>query len=413
MQENRKADVVIVGGGASGLAAAVELRMSSSDFSLLVIEKMKEPGRKIRATGSGRCNIANTRAAGYDSIKEFFDRIGLVTRSYDNGLVYPYSESASDVAELLIDRAMLLGAEIACSEEVISIKTVEKGSATGARFSIESKYKDEDGEHTIITEADYVILACGGKAGPSYGTTGDGYRLAKELGHSIVTPVPALTGIECREWEEGAISLAGTRMPGVVTLFKKGRLDNPVFREAGEIQFTKYGLSGICIFNMTRHMRLDRSIGEGFEDFTIKIDFFPEGDFKAHILRMRNLAPPNMPASEILCTVLKDSLSNYVAKGFDGSKALSELSEGEIDTIYNMVHGLEFHPVKLRGWQDAQVTMGGVSLDEIDEDTSESKIVNGLYITGELADRDFECGGFNLSNAWITGVAAADDIVNR
>ena len=235
--------VVIVGGGASGLAAAVELKMSSPELNVLIIEKMAEPARKLRATGSGRCNITNTTAAGFSRIMEFFTRIGLVTRAYENGLVYPYSESAADVAELLISRAKSLGVKFCCGEEVLCIKKDSK-------FEIESVYKDEKGEHKVITEADYIMLATGGKAGPTYGTTGDGYRLARELGHSIVTAVPVLTGVECKEWEDGAISLGGTRMQGVVSLFKKSAGDTPIFQEAGELQFTKYGLSGICVYNM-------------------------------------------------------------------------------------------------------------------------------------------------------------------
>ena len=124
MKESRYADVVIAGGGASGLAAAIELGMKAPHLSVLVIEKMPEAGRKIRATGSGRCNISNTGAAGYSRIMKFFREIGLVTKAYDNGLVYPYSESAADVAELLFERALSLGVNFAFGEEVMSVKTV-------------------------------------------------------------------------------------------------------------------------------------------------------------------------------------------------------------------------------------------------------------------------------------------------
>ena len=420
--ERRKANVVIVGGGASGLAAAVELGMSSPDLLVLVIEKMAEPGRKIRATGSGRCNITNTTAAGFSRIMEFFTRIGLVTRAYENGLVYPYSESAADVAELLIARAKSLGVDFCCGEEVVSIKKSEgedvsinkvEEAAVSSRFVIESVYKDEKGEHRVITEADYVVLATGGKAGPTYGTTGDGYRLARELGHSVVTPVPVLTGIECREWEDGAVSLGGTRMQGIVSLYKKGADEPPIFQEAGEVQFTKYGLSGICVFNMTRCMRLDRDKGESLEDFIVRVNLFPEGNFSDYIYALRKGEFSELPAGESLRTVLKESLADYVAGRIDKDKPVSMLDEEGIQSICNMVHNMEFHPVRLRGWKDAQATSGGVSLDEIDEKTSESKLVPGLYITGELADKDFQCGGFNLSNAWLTGLAAADDISGK
>lgn len=418
MDRNKDYDVVIIGGGASGLAAAVELGMNSPKTSVLIIEKMKEPGRKIRATGSGRCNITNTEAAGFERIMRFFSLIGLVTKTYSNGLVYPYSESAADVVNLLTDRASYLGCEFACSEEVVSIKS--KPSA-GKRFEIESLTEDAGGEKHIFTKANYVILASGGKAGPSYGSTGDGYALARSLGHSIVTPVPALTGIECAEWSENsypdAHNLAGTRTAGVVSLFRKGsQSSDPLFIEEGEIQFTKYGLSGICIFNTSRHMRFNKAEGESLGDFTVKIDLFPERNFADYVLVMHQSAFAYRPFNKLLSTLFKAPLAEYVLKiiGEDiSSKPVAELTVEEIRTIADVVHGLEFHPLQLRGWKDAQVTSGGVSMDEVDKDIFESRLTEGLYITGELEDRDYPCGGFNLSNAWLTGLAAADDIAGR
>ena len=423
---NYNADIAVIGGGASGLAAAIELGMEAPQLSVLVIEKMPEPARKIKATGSGRCNITNTDAEGFSRIMQFFREIGLVTRICENGLVYPYSESASDVAELLVERAVSLGVKIACGEEVVSVEKADGG------FIIESVLKNRDGEQRITTGADYVILACGGKAGPTYGTTGDGYRLAKGLGHSIVTPVPALTGIECREWDEDremrGITLGGTRTRGVVSLYRDSTEcfgdDTKVFEEAGEIQFTKYGLSGICVFNMTRCMRFDRAEGERLDDFMVRLDLFPDGDMLSFIKDRRDGAFSGLCAGDLLCTVLKAPLAEYViaeaaakAGGMSAAelaeKPLAALAPDETAAIASCVHALEFRPSGIRGWKDAQVTMGGVTLDETDASTSESKLVQGLYITGELADRDFMCGGFNLSNAWLTGLAAAESIVSK
>ncbi len=433
-KERRSADVVIVGGGASGLAAAIELGMKAPDLDVLVIEKMPEPGRKIRATGSGRCNISNTGAAGFSRIMEFFREIGLVTRVYENGLVYPYSESAADVVTLLTERAASLGVKFACGEELMSIKYISSSlvseSLPGSNlFRLETVLKDRDGMRSIITQTSFVIMAMGGKAGPSFGTIGDGFRIARNLGHKIVTPVPALTGIECDEWDAGrrpcGITLGGTRSAGVVSLYKDpdevfGE-ETKVFEEAGEIQFTKYGLSGICVFNMTRHMRYDRRAGESLDEFLVKVDLFPDGDIAEYIRDRQNGNFADTPAGEILRTVLKEPLADYViasaGSGPDESgrafedRPISSFNDEEVRAIADHVHALEFHPVQIRGWNDAQVTMGGVSLDEINEATSESLLVKNLYITGELADRDFQCGGYNLSNAWITGLAAADDIV--
>lgn len=435
-REIRTADVVIVGGGASGLAAAVELGMKAPQLSVLVIEKMPEPGRKIRATGSGRCNISNVNAAGFNRIMEFFTETGLVTRCYENGLVYPYSESASDVARLLTERAESLGVEFACGEELMSVKYMplpaapgpetdeeadaDAGAAKGSGniFQLESVIKDRDGMRGVITQAAFVILAMGGKAGPSYGTIGDGYRIARNLGHRVVTPVPALTGIECAEWDPlctpQAVTMAGTRTKGTVSLYKNEKL----FEESGEIQFTKYGLSGICVFNMTRFMRFNKAEGESISDYIVTADLFPDGDIVSFLKNRRSSAFEGEKAKDALLSVLKENIADYVicAAGMNasdmrlGDRLLADLSDSDIDAIGRAVHCLPFHPESLRGWNDAQVTMGGVALDEIKEATSESLLVNGLYITGELADRDFPCGGFNLSNAWLTGLAAADDI---
>ena len=423
--KKRKADAVIIGGGASGLAAAIELGMEAPQLEVLVIEKLSGPARKIRATGSGRCNITNTEAEGFSRIMRFFREIGLVTRTYENGLVYPYSESAADVAELLAERAALLGVKTACGEEETSVQT----AADGGRFRVESVFRDRNGEHRVTTDADYIVLACGGKSGPSYGTTGDGYRLAKQLGHSIVSPVPALTGVDCAEWDEGrepcGISLAGTRSRGVVSLYRDrdGRFgeDTKIFSEAGELQFTKYGLSGICVFNMTRFMRFDRKEGESLDDFRVRLDLFPDGDIREYIKDRQEGLFSELCAGDLLCTLLKAPFAEYItaeAAAVSGNAELagmpvSALGKKETDAIASCVHALEFRPSGIRGWKEAQVTMGGVSVDEINEETSESKLVPGLYITGELADRDFRCGGFNLSNAWLTGLAAADDIAAK
>lgn len=434
-KERRTADVVIVGGGASGLAAAVELGIKAPGLDVLVMEKLEEPGRKIRATGSGRCNISNTEAAGFSRIMEFFRRIGLVTRTYDNGLVYPYSESAADVVELLTERATALGVRFACGEELISVKHMPADLVTGAVpgssnvFQMESVFKHRDGMRSIVTQASFVILAMGGKSGPTFGTIGDGYRIARNLGHTVVTPVPALTGIECGEWDPlcspQAVTLAGTRTKGTVTLYKceDAEADEAVrlFEETGEIQFTKYGLSGICVFNMTRFMRCDRAAGGSISDFLVTADLFPDGDI-AEFLRDRiSGAFEGEKTKDVLRSVLKDNIAAYVmaVAGMNASdlllaeKPLADLTEADIAAISRAVHCLAFHPEKLRGWNDAQITMGGVSLDEIDAETSESLLVRGLYLTGELADRDYQCGGFNLSNAWLTGICAADDIAAK
>ena len=426
----RSADVVIAGGGASGLAAAIEIGMKAPELDVLVIEKMDAPGRKLAATGSGRCNITNAGAEGYERALDFFDEIGLATRSYENGLVYPYSESARDVVNLLTKKAEALGVSFACGEELLNVRQLPAAAASNAAagsrsvFLLESVFRGKDSLRKVTTQASFVVLAMGGKSGPTYGTIGDGYRIARNLGHSIVTPVPALTSVECAEWADDskpcAIGLAGTRTKGKVTLLKYGNEENAegkeVFSEEGEIQFTKSGLSGICVFNMTRHMRYDRASGGSLDDFVILADLYPGGDMEAFLRRRRDSALPGEAASDLLATVLKENVAEYVLASVPalGGRAseipVSSLSDEDIYSIVSTVHGLIFHPVRIGGWKESQVTMGGVSLGEIDETSAESRLVDGLYITGELADRDFPCGGYNLTNAWVSGLSAADDI---
>ncbi|MBQ6582933.1 MAG: aminoacetone oxidase family FAD-binding enzyme, partial [Mogibacterium sp.] len=262
-------------------------------------------------------------------------------------------------------------------------------------------------------EANTVILACGGKAGPSYGTTGDGYRIASALGHQIVTPIPVLTPVECAE--DGCEPLKGTRSRGTVTLYRRnGDAFEPVCSEEGEIQFTYYGLSGICVFNLTRHMRYTGK--EGIRDFAIGVDLSPDLDI-LEFLRDRREAERNWPApsaataataESLLRTVLKQNLADYVIQraGINPACWIVDLSDTELERLAGCVRDLRFRPTGIRGWKDAQCTSGGVSLDEIDPVTQESLLSPGLYIIGELQDYDGPCGGFNLNHAWLTGKAA-------
>ena len=358
------------------MAAAIELKTLKPALRVVILEKNSALGRKIRATGNGRCNITNTEAYGYVEIMKWLTEIGVVTRTYENGLVYPYSESAADVTELLIDRVNEAGIE------VITEASVSRVEQSGEGFTVEFAHKDADG--TPLDEsltAGNVILALGGKAGPNYGTTGDGYAIARALGHTVVTPIPVLTPVECADWDA---SLGGIRARGIVSLYRDETEAFPenskIFEEAGEIQFTKTGLSGIAVFNMTGFMRYNRADGENLSQFRIRLNLFADGNISEHTS---------------LRTILKPELAAYVeAKGIES------------------IHALDFTPTAIKGWKDAQATSGGVSLDEIDPETCESLLVPGLYVTGELLDYDGPCGGFNLSNAWLTGLKAAHALQN-
>lgn len=382
--ETRKYDAVIIGGGASGMATAIIIKIHSPKTKVLIIEKNDSLGRKLRATGNGRCNISNTHAEGYDIINSFFRYIGIVTRTYENGLVYPYSESALDVVDLLNERVKSFGIDV---ELETAVYKVEKEKD----FIIYGKNKEQE---EVKFAADKLVLSLGGKAGAVYGTTGDGYALARSLGHSIVTPIPVLTAVECADYDE---SLAGIRANAKLSLYKDPTMefeaDTKIFEENGEIQFTKYGLSGICVFNMSRYMRFNRAAGESLEQFMIELNLFTEKNIWEHVMDREH--KKSQDDENMLRTILKGNLASYVMKmGIDS------------------IHKLRFRPSGIKGWNDAQVTSGGVPLKEINMNNYESQICKDLYITGELLNYDGPCGGYNLSNAWLSGIKAGVAIIS-
>lgn len=403
-------DICIIGAGASGMTAAIQAKRANRQAEVLVLEKNEIPGRKIRATGNGRCNLTNTKAREYLKTLRFFSDIGLAIREYPNGLVYPYSESAADVADLLASRMKDLGVKLLTSTEVTSVKiSEEEGSGedterSAGRTKVIEAVSQEFGN--IQVSAPELIISAGGKAGPAFGTKGDGAKLAASLGHNIIKQVPVLTAIEVVE--DDIDQLSGIRARGSVILYKKGRR---VFEEPGEVQFTRTGLSGICVFNMTRHMLFED--GESMADFGIGINLCSDFDIDDYIeavaFHSKDLHS-GQKAVDMLRSLLKPNLARYVIgrSGVDPGKNISALSKAERNAIIAAVTDLRFKPKKLKGWKDAQCTAGGVDRFQVDDETCQSLLIPGLYFTGEVLDYDGPCGGYNLNFAWLTGMAAGE-----
>ncbi|MGX8773698.1 MAG: NAD(P)/FAD-dependent oxidoreductase [Bacillota bacterium] len=385
-----KHDLVIAGGGAAGLAAAASFikELNRDDVSVCVLEKNSAPGRKINATGGGRCNLTNEACPGKDITLDFFRSIGIETWRDSEGRYYPYTNRASDVTKALTDA--IEGAEVKCGFTVKVISRIAGGdegeaAETGdmGRFMI-TGMQQEDPEKEPSMEmifADSVIIALGGKAGPQYGTAGDGYTIARTLGHTVTRVFPILTGIECRAEGVDFEDLKGVRAKGTVILNRDGE---PIVRDTGEIQFNEDGISGICVFNLTPHIKADK--WEKFEDalkrYTITVDLAP--DFTEEQLKER------------------DSAFGIITEKLAGAL-------GGVENIKNW----QLEITGIKGWRDAQATFGGVALDEIDMETMESRLVPGLYFAGEIIDAQGPCGGFNLQNAWETGIRAARAIIDR
>ena len=411
--ENRKLILAIAGGGASGLMAAVSASRILPGKEIGIIEKNKMLGRKLAATGNGKCNFSNRDCspAQYgggnpellravlkqmtpeDTIS-FLEGLGVFAREDREGRLYPYSEQASSVKEAF--EAELFGRKAV----TFLGKTVTMAEKKGGRFLI----RLDDGSSIF---SDKLILATGGKAGSAYGADGSGYQLAKSFGHTLVSPLPAL--VQLTADEKSFKELKGVRAKGRVTLYKDKKA---IASEIGEIQFVEDGLSGICIFDLSRYCRT-----EAGETLTVQIDLFPEYNEKAlaEKLTVRRDCLAARRAGDFLAGMMnKKLIPGYLKRwGVDQKLPLSALSFAEIRKLAEVLKSWNVEISGTKGWADAQVTSGGVCTSEINSETLESKLVAGLYFAGELLDVDGTCGGRNLQWAFSSGFVAGRNAVMK
>jgi len=382
-------DICIIGGGASGLAAAITAGRANPGKSITILEKKESPGKKLAATGNGKCNISNINCANIDETMTFFDTIGILTRTDEEGRIYPYSSQAKDVVYALVKGAESAGAVIRTGITVEAVERTEEGY----------RIKTNKG----IFESVHLLIATGGKSAPQFGTTGDGYTFARQMGHTVKRLAPVLTGIEVRE---NLSDLKGVRVKANVKLLKD---DMVLEEEYGEVQFNEDSISGICVMNLSRHIKLEdgESFTEGISRYSVEIDFVPEMDInelQELLERRRSMNPEN--TEDMMLSLVPLQLRNKLASEYNDIQnlELSKLTE-ELKSWRMSVKGT-------KGWKVAQCTAGGVSLDEIDPVTMESSLQKGLYFAGEILDYDGPCGGYNLQNAWETGIKAGKAMAN-
>lgn len=371
-------DICIIGGGAAGMAAAISAKEANPSLDILIVEKKNQLGKKILATGNGKCNLSNAACPGTQQILDFFQNLGVLTRTDREGRIYPYTEEARAVRDALDQRIRKLGIQVMTSAEVLRVEKEEF-------FTVELKNQ--------TVSARKVLIACGGKAGSAFGSTGDGFRFAKNLGHQVSKLIPVLTAVEVKENLE---KLAGIRAKASVKLLYQGET---IFEEAGEVQFTQTGISGICVFNLSRFLLLPagKRMEDGFDDYEILIDFFPEREDLASLLELRKVK--GLKGSELLQFLVRRPVAEMMCK-----------QAGE-DTLRlaELLKAFPLSPKGVKGWDFAQATKGGVCLEEVAE-TMESKLVCGLYFAGEVLDYDGPCGGYNLQFAWETGIKAGKEM---
>lgn len=388
-------DIAVIGGGASGLFAAIAAKNENS--SVTVYEKEKRVGRKILATGNGRCNMTNINASERDyhggntafmrgainrfwveETLDFFEELGVLAKVEDGGKVYPYSDTASSVLDVLRRRTEQVGVRTICDSGVRSIKKDKNKFLVEVGGSIE-KY-------------DRVIIATGGKAGSSLGSDGSGYKLLKAFGHRITEVSPSLVQIKTET--EFVRKLKGIKVNAKVTLGEMSQV--------GEVLFTDYGISGPPVFWLSSYL------GDLKE---ITIDIMPEYDFNAvyEMLCARCAYHYDTPLEDFFCGMLNKRVGQALLK-YAGAEPLSRLSstlsQKEIKRITAAIKGLKLKIQGTASWNNAQVTKGGADVSEFDQNTMASKKVKGLYACGEVLDIDGDCGGYNLQWAWSSGYLA-------
>lgn len=415
--------IVIIGGGASGLVAAIAAARCP-DTHVLILEHKNRLGKKILSTGNGRCNLTNAYqdpscyrsetpelvekvlgAFGYEDTLRFFDELWLCVKSR-NGYVYPMNDQAAAVADTLIMETERLGVEIQTETHVTGIKHVKKSG-----FHIQT----DKG----IFSADKVILATGGKAAEVLGSDGSGYTLAKSLGHSIVPVVPALVQLKVKD--HPFAKAAGVRVDAKVNaIIEKDKSDYIVCSDTGEIQITASGISGIPVFQISRYIA--RSLYERKPAF-VELDFLPAvSEEKVMSMLIKHAASQKavdqagrndksdhkMEACEFLMGLFHSKLVPELLKstGIAPRIWVRKLTEEDLVRLVQGIKHTRLTITDTNGFDSAQVCAGGVRLSEMNCSTMESLCQKNMYLTGELLDVDGICGGYNLQWAWATGYLA-------
>lgn len=389
--------------------AALAASQGISGEDILIIEKNERLGRKILATGNGRCNCSNSFCSFLDyhcteaefpkyalesldpmATMAFFQSLGLLTRTEEEGRIYPYTGQAVTLRDVLETGIKEKGINCLTNKTVTKVEPDNKGF----------RLLMVDG---AILFASKVIIATGGKAGSQYGSTGDGYGFAKSFGHTLKRPLPAL--VQLRTNAGQFPYLKGVRAKGRVTLIQD-RI--PIAWEQGEIQFTEDGLSGICIFDLSRYYQPDEP------STTIRIDYFPDfsGEELYQLLRQRREDLKDRKAVTILDGMLHTKLAGEMIKQLNipGSVLIKEMGDKDLQSMVEQCKSWEIPIHGTRGWQDAQVTAGGIRCDEVNSATMESKRKKGLYFAGEVLDVEGRCGGWNLQWAWSSGYLAGRSV---
>lgn len=404
---NKHFDIAVIGGGAGGLFFTALASDTHKNKSFALIEKNQRVGKKLLVTGNGRCNLTNIYAnknnyhgsfADFmenqlsvcppEKVLELFLKMGLVTRADDYGRVYPKSNQASSVLDVLRFNCDKENVNFFCENQVTKIDKCK------------NKFIITTDKETIT--CDKLVIATGGAAAPKAGGDKSGYELIKTLGHTIVKPTPALCPVSVKS--EHLKSLKGIRVQGEVSLITDG---NTKAEEKGEIQFTESALSGICVFNLSQYVKKSQK-------YILRISLLPENSYNEvlDILNNNKQVFSKFEAENLLTGIFHKRLAQALMKSSNIplNKKVFDITDKEIKKLAHIINNFDFEVTGLSDFNNAQVTKGGVKGNEIDYTTMESKKTKGLYIIGEALDCNGDCGGYNLQFAFATGYIAAKEL---
>lgn len=419
--------VLVAGGGASGMMAAIQA--AEQGACVTVLEQNEQLGKKILSTGNGKCNFTNINQIpdayrgehpefAWEVIRRFpvsdtircFMEMGLYSKNRD-GYLYPHSEQASAVRDILLMELRRLHVRIETSVCVNNIirkddrflveakRSIMRPEKKSRKRTVLVKVKEEE----KIYEADRLILTSGGLAGRVQKADGSMMRIAESFGHRLISCVPALVQLRCAEAFYPA--LAGVRAGARIVLLCDGVVEAV---DTGEIQFTDYGISGIPVFQISRFAA--RALNEKKREIVAELDFMP--DFTENQLRnffMNRISMrPGKTMKEFLTGIFHEKLSSVFLARTDIPEKMpaSDLSQEKTEQLLHTIKSFRTQITGTNGFEQAQVSAGGISTEEIDPETMESRRVPGMYFAGEMVDVDGMCGGYNLQWAWSSGYVA-------
>lgn len=399
--------VAVIGGGAAGMMAAITA--AREGVKVTILEHKDRIGKKILSTGNGRCNFTNTfqtpacyrsdnRDFAWNIIQKFnvektisfFKELGIYPKDR-NGYLYPYSDQAVAILEVLQIEIAKLDICVMTEINVLDIQPVKRG----IRVTTDKK--------TITVDS--VILACGSKAAPVTGSDGSGYQLAKLLGHRIVPVLPALVQLRCAE--KFYKSISGVRVQGTVEIYAD---DISLASDTGEIQLTNYGISGIPVFQVSRYAA--KAIYQK-QSVTAVLNFMPDmnKDEFLSFLQERITLCPHKTLDKFFTGIFPKKLCELWIRlsRLPKEMRVSDLSGEQLEKLVLLIQHLRTHITETNAFEQAQICCGGVDTTEINPDTLESNYVPGIYFAGELLDVDGICGGYNLQWAWSSGFVAGKE----